>query len=137
MGYMFKIMELATRFQWVSVLNHDDHFRKLQALHSILWVFESHHLISVELLPLPVNISAGSGSTLTRSLKVADNHFQPGRKKGVPPDFASHTSDGHVLCINFNTKGCTLFNCRFAHLRSKKINGVACGQSHPYFKHVQ
>ena len=98
-------------------------------------MFESHHLISVELLP--VDISAGSGLTLTRNRKVADNHFQPGHKKGVPPDFASYTSDGRVLCINFNTKGCTLFNCRIAHLCSKKINGVACGQSHPYLKHVQ
>ena len=88
MGYIIKIMELAIRFQWVSVLKYDDHFRQLQALHSIPWVFESHPLISVELLPLPVDISAGSGSTLTRNHKVADNHFQPSRKKGVPPDFA-------------------------------------------------
>ena len=137
MGYMIKIMELATRFQWVSVLKYDDHFRQLQALHGVPWVFESHHLTSAELLSLPVGISAGSGLTLTRNRKVADNHFQPGRKKDVPPDFASYTNDGHVLCINSNTKGCTLFNCRFAHLCSKKINGVACGQSHPYFKHVQ
>ena len=115
MGYMIKIMELATRVQWVSVLKYDDHFRQLQAFHSIPWVFESRHLISVEFLPLPVDISTGSGSTLTRNRKVADNHSQPGHKKGVPPDFASYTSDGHVLCINFNTKVCTLFNCRFGH----------------------
>ena len=126
MRYMIKIMELATRFQWVSVLKYDDHFRQLQALHCVHWVFESHHLISVELLPLPVDISASSGLTLTRNHKVADNHFRPGRKKGVPPDFASYTSDGRVLCINFNIKGCTLFNCRFVHLCGKKINGVAC-----------
>ena len=137
MGYMIKIMEHATRFQWESVLKYDDHFRQLQALHGVPWVFESHHLISVELLPLPVDISASSGLIRTRNCKVADNHFQPGRKKGVPPDFASYTSDERVLCINFNTKGCTLVYCRFAHLCSKNINGVACGQRHPYVKHVQ
>ena len=84
MGYMMKMMELATRFQWVSVLKHDDHFRQLQALHGVPWVFESHHLTFVELLPLPVDISAGSGLTLTRNHKVADNYFSTWSQERCP-----------------------------------------------------
>ena len=66
MGYMIKILELATRSKWVSVLKYDDHFRQLEAFHSVPWVLERRHLISVELLSLPVDISAGSGSTLNK-----------------------------------------------------------------------
>ena len=53
MAYIIKIMELALKFEWRSVLDYDDAFRQLQAFYGVLWVHESHCLHSVKLEPLP------------------------------------------------------------------------------------
>ena len=35
LAYVAKCMELATRYEWQSVLRYDDEFRQLQALHDV------------------------------------------------------------------------------------------------------
>ena len=45
--------------------------------------------------------------------------------------FANVTTEGKVIRRNFNrARGCTLFECNFAHVCNRKIEGKACGQSH-------
>ena len=52
--------------------------------------------------------------------------------------FANFSTDGRVICRNFNrAKGCTLVECHFAHTCNRKVNGRACGQSHPSHLHQQ
>ena len=46
MGHMVKVMELAGRYEWLSVVKFDDEFQHIQALYNYNypWVYESHHL---------------------------------------------------------------------------------------------
>ena len=44
LAYTAKMMELANRFHWVSVLKYDDEFCLLQATYYYPWNFESNHL---------------------------------------------------------------------------------------------
>ena len=45
LAYTVKIMELSTKYEWRSVLLYDNEFRKLQAIYSFPWSFDSqrHH----------------------------------------------------------------------------------------------
>ena len=52
LAYIVKCMELATRYQWRSVLEHDDYFRQLQARYGLSCTYESHHMHTVKLYPL-------------------------------------------------------------------------------------
>lgn len=45
-------MELANRFQWVSVLKYDDELRLLQATYDYPWSFDPNHLHTVGLQPI-------------------------------------------------------------------------------------
>jgi len=40
-------MELATRFQWVSVLKYDGEFRLMEATYNYPWSFDFNHLRTV------------------------------------------------------------------------------------------
>ena len=44
MGHMVKVMELAGRYEWLSVVKFDDEFQHIQALYNYPWLYESHHL---------------------------------------------------------------------------------------------
>ena len=57
LAYPVKTMELAMWYKWKSVLHCDDHFRQLQAMYNIPWVFESHHVNTVRLIPLAKHVS--------------------------------------------------------------------------------
>ena len=50
--------------------------------------------------------------------------------------FSNFTPNGKVICGNFNRfKGCTLYECHFAHVCNHKVNGKACAQSHHLNNH--
>ena len=67
----------------------------------------------------------GTNSTLTASSSNFNSELH-----------ADYTADGRVICRMFNgTNGCTLFNCKFSHDCNLKLNGKACGQNHPSYKH--
>ena len=51
LAYTVKIMELAGRYEWTSVLKFDDEFRLLQATYSFPWSHDSNHLHQVTLVP--------------------------------------------------------------------------------------
>jgi len=121
LAYTVKIMELSSRFTWASVLRYDDEFRHLQAIYNYPWSYDSPHLHTVILEPVssptPTKPPSPKPSSLTSTL-------------------ANVTPEGRIIYRNFNrVKGCTLFDCNFAHVCSRKVNGKACAQSHPLYSH--
>ena len=98
-----------------SVLYYDDYFHQLQAMYNIPWVFESHHLNTVRLIPLamPRNMSTGwvvikRSATLTLlvlllTLILTVSYMQ-----------VYYTADGRETCRMFNdTSGCTILIVNF------------------------
>ena len=52
-------------------------------------------------------------------------------------NYVDLTSDGGDLCRMLNGPGgCSLFNCKYLHLCNFKVDGQACGKSHPSHKHT-
>ena len=113
-------MELATRFEWKSVLIYDNQFQQLQALYDIPWVYESPHLHTVKLVPLERVIPRAPYPT-ARSKLGSDNHSRNfsnsvGRNVSKDPPIATHTSDDNEICRKLNGRmGCSLYQCRFMH----------------------
>ena len=121
-GYTVKIMELSPKYEWRSVLLYDNKFRKMQAIYSFSWSFDSPHLHTVMLQPI-------------FKAAIANKTSQP-NPFSTCTSFASYTSEGRVICRNFNgPKGCTLQNCNFAHVCNRKVAGKACGLGHPGYSH--
>ena len=120
LAYTVKIMELSARFTWLSILKYDDEFRHLQAAYSYPWSFDSNHLHTVTLQP----ISLGQGGSPKSSIA----------SKSLP-NIANYTTDGRIICRNFNRSRCTLHSCNFTHVCNRKINGKACGLQHANTQH--
>ena len=122
LAYTVKIMELSSKYEWRSVLLYDNEFRKLQAIYSFPWSFDSPHLHTVMLQPI-------------FKASFANKPSQP-NAPSTRTVFASFTSEGRVICRNFNgQKGCTLQHCNFAHVCNRKVAGKACGLAHPGYSH--
>lgn len=121
--YTVKIMELSSKYDWKSILLYDNEFRNLQAVYNLPWSFDSNHLHTVMLQP-----------------KANQYNLSPKQPPTPNPNprstFANFTSDGRVICRNFNgQKGCMLHSCNFAHVCNRKVAGKACGLSHPGISH--
>ena len=102
LAYTIKIMELANRFQWVSVLKYDDEFRLLQASYNYPWIFDSNHLHTVLLEPI------------TKSQQVPRTANRT--SWGLQSPYVSSTSDGHTICQNFySSRRCSFTNCGLTH----------------------
>ena len=119
LAYTIKIMELSTKFTLCSVLKYDDEFRHVQAVYNYPWSYDSNHLHTVLLEPLPPKATPARAPPVT--------------------SFARYSGDGRTISIiNFNRpRGCTLYECHFAHVCNRKVNGKACGQLHPSHTHPQ
>ena len=124
LAYTVKIMELSARFTWVSILNYDDEFRHLQATYQYPWCFDSNHLHTVTLQPLPPGQGGPSKSAGT------------GNKSSAANNVANFTADGRIICKNFNRSRCNLLSCNFAHVCNRKVNGKACGSQHSNAQHT-
>ena len=116
-------MELSNKFTWASVLKYDDEFRHLQAIYNCPWSYDSLHLHTVLLVPI---------SAPSRQL--------PPRLGPTTPSLgsllANSTPEGKTLCRNYNrSTGGNLYECHFAHVCNRKINGKACAQLHPFYAH--
>ena len=122
LAYTVKIMELAGKYEWVSVLKFDDEYRQLQATYSFPWSHDSHHLHEVTLVPM-----ARSKPPISQQ---PPQHAVPPRH----PPFAFST-DHRVICRNCNSKGCHMQNCSYAHVCSQKFKGKVCSGSHPATQH--
>ena len=55
LAYTVKAMELAGKYEWVSVLKFADEYRQLQATSSFPWSYYSPHLHEVALVPKPLS----------------------------------------------------------------------------------
>ena len=122
LAYTVKIMELSSKYEWRSVLLYDNEFRKLQAIYSFPWSFDSPHLHTVMLQPI-------------FKASFANKPSQP-NAPSTRTVFASFTSEGRVICRNLNgQKGCTLQHCNFARVCNRKVAGKACGLAHPGYSH--
>lgn len=122
LAYTIKVMELSNRFTWASVLRYDDEFRHLQAIYNYPWSYDSPHLHTVILEPISAPVAKPPPT-------------KPGSVTSSA-SFANLTTDGKVICRNYNrVKGCTLYDCHFAHVCNRKINGKACAQHHPFYTH--
>ena len=106
LAYLIKTMELAPRFEWKSVLIYDDQFRQLQALYDVPWVYESHHLHTVKLVPLERVIARAPYPT-ARSRLGSDNRSRNfsnlAGHVSKDPSIAMYTSDGNEICCEFNS----------------------------------
>ena len=51
LAYKAKVMELAGKYKWVSVLKYDNEYCQLQATYSFLWSNDSPHLYKLILVP--------------------------------------------------------------------------------------
>ena len=106
LAYLVKTMKLATWYEWKSVLYYDDHFRQLQAMYNIPWVFESHHLNTVRSIPLvkPVSgyrISQPGGAY--KKKKYSTNFSHTASVSNFNGELhADYTVDGRVICRMFN-----------------------------------
>ena len=120
LAYTIKIMELANRYEWKSVLMYDNEFRKIQAMYNYPWSFDSNHLHTVTLTPLTTQ------ATINNSTRPRD------RSSNALNSFASLTADSKVICRNFNSpRGCNFSKCAYAHVCNRKVpGGKACGQPH-------
>ena len=124
LAYTVKIMELSTRYQWVSVLKYDDEFRPLQATYNYPWSFDSNHLHTVIVEPMYTKPSATPRSS--------------NRTPNPSTQFVATTSEGPTICRNFNSsRGCSIHNCAYEHACNRRVSGgKACSLNHSGFNHV-
>ena len=129
LSFSVKVLELATKYTWESVLLYDDEFRILQHTYGFPWSTDNSHLHEVVLIPRwaaalprslghtfssPKSNSNGSGSILARANTL------------------SHLSNGLEICRMFNSrKGCQKSPCKFSHACNRKVGSQACGKPHP------
>ena len=122
LAYTVKIMELAGKYEWTSVLKFDDEFRQLQATYSFPWSHDSTHLHQITLVPK---------AKPKQNNPVQSSSNQP----FVGPNTAVYSADNKVICRKFNSTGCQNNSCYFAHVCSRKVKGKACSNSHPATQH--
>ncbi len=122
LAYTVKVMELAGKYEWVSVLKFDDEYRQLQATYSLPWSYDSPHLHELILVP--------------RAKPRASAAPQPSSGNPATPAFATYSGDGRIICRSFNQRnGCHPPSCSFAHVCNRKFQGKACGGAHSALHH--
>ena len=123
LAYTVKIMELAGRYEWTSVLKFDDEFRQLQATYNFPWSHDSNHLHQVTLVPKakPKPNTVGQAPQSNQS--------------STGPNTAMYSADNRIICRKFNSVGCQSNPCQFAHVWNRKVKVKACSSSHPATRH--
>ena len=133
LSYAIKVLELATKYTWESVLLYDDEFRILQHTYGFSWSTDHSHLHEVVLMPrwavrLP-HFKQGYPSSPPYNIPETGN-------KGLPPNAVSHLPSGAEICRLFNSrKGCQRSPCKFSHVCNRRVGSQACGKAHPGFSH--
>ena len=112
----------------VSVLKYDDEFRLLQATYNYSWDFDSNHLHTVLLEPIPK----------PQFTPRATNCLSPYSPSTTP--FVATTNEGRTICRSFNrSRGCSFTDCIYEHVCNRRVawggGGEACGQKHASFTH--
>ena len=114
-GYICKILELNSRFEWQSVLEFDKEYRGHQARFNFAWGTEIPHLSSVQL----------------RDKKLSFQNNANKNKKSTQSGNGGNKKGSFQKCRDFNRDKCTHNPCIYKHICS--VDG--CGKNHPAFKH--
>ena len=123
MGYMAKVGELATRYEWRSVMLYDHEYREVQAELGFPWGSDSRFLDRVL---IPKNSTTSSSSPSSNMNKKPSSPAK-GRERQGP-----FSPDGKEICRLFNDGQCRLgVRCKRSHIC--RLPG--CGQAHPIFQH--
>lgn len=88
LAYTVKIMELAGKYEWTSVLKFDDEFCQLQATYSFPWSHGSTHLHQITLVP-----KAKPKQNTSTQPSSSNQSF-------VGPNTAVYSADNKVICRN-------------------------------------
>ena len=129
MGHMVKVMELAERYEWLSVVKFDDEFRHIQALYNYPWLYESHHLHATLL-------RAKTPASFPVTAEHKSKKQPSGQSLGTKVAPALYTVDGRVICERYNGQyGCQLVACNCVHVCNRNAGGQACGLPHPSVQH--
>ena len=138
LSYAIKVLELATKNTWESVLKYDDEFRILQHTYGFSWSYDHSHLHEVVLEPrwaakLPRGLRLSNDTSSSKS-DFSFSSGLAGNNKG--PAIMSHLSSGLEICRMFNSRrGCQKSPCKFAHACNRKVGSQVCGKSHQGFLH--
>ena len=133
LSYSIKVLELARKYTWESVLKYDDEYRILQHTYGYPWSFDNSHLDEVMLLPCWASSSVANTVTRTRANSNSTNNHT----NSSSPPVGTHTALGVEICQNFNRqKGCQKSDCKFAHYCNRKVGQKVCGKAdHPGYMH--
>ena len=131
LSYSIKLMELAKRYTWLSVLRYDDEYRVLQHTYGFSWSTDNSHLHEVVLLPR----WAANYNTLRKGSAInSSESFTGGNVKKLFT--ITHLAGGQEICRSFNSsRGCFREACKFAHVCNQKVGSQACGKPHAGCNH--
>ena len=102
MAHTIKILDLAQKYTWVSVLHYDRAYREMQQVYKYRRASDSPHLSALHLTPRGPSLKP----SMNKSPKTS-NAF-----KGPRP-----------ICIQYNKGGCTYgAACQFRHICSGRFN---------------
>ena len=133
LSYVIKILELANKYTWESVLLYDDEFRILQHTYGFSWATDHSHLHEAVLMPRwAAHLSRNKQGSPSYLLPY--NNSDSGYKH--PSNFVTHLSSGSEICRLFNCrKGCQRPQCKFSHVCNRKVGSQACGKNHAGVSH--
>ena len=123
LAYSIKVLELATKYSWQSVLHYDDEFRVLQHTYGYPWSTDHSHLHEVLLIPRWAAKSTASGTSQNSS----NNPNGDGGMKS----FIARLPTGEEICRLYNSKkGCQRSSCKYSHVCNRRVGSQACGKKH-------
>ena len=129
LAYSIKVLELAAKYTWQSVLLYDDEFRVLQHTYGYPWSTDHSHLHEVLLIPrwAAKSNATGVASSPSNSLNGLGN---------LKSFTVAHLPNGEEICRLFNSKkGCLRSPCKYSHVCNRKVGSQACGKDHQGFLH--
>ena len=132
LSYVIKILELANKYTWESVLLYDDEFRILQHTYGFSWATDHSHLHEAVLMPR-------WAAHLSRNKQGSPSYLSPYNNSDSGykhHNFVTHLSSGSEICRLFNCrKGCQRPQCKFSHVCNRKVGSQACGKNHAGVSH--
>ena len=129
MGHMVKVMELAARYEWLSVVKFDDEFRHNQALYNYPWLYESRHLHATLL-------HAKTPASFPVAAEQKSKKQPSGQSLGTKVAPALYTADDRIIYKRYNGQyGCELVACNFVHVCNRNI-GISVLIQHRNFEPI-
>ena len=126
LSYSVKVLELARKYTWESVLKYDDEYRVLQHTYGYPWSKDQSHLHEVVLIPRYLSSSQQPVSGGNNNNNRSGNR----RQNSSSPPTGAYNALGQEICRNFNRpQGCQKLDCKFVHCCNRKVAGLVCGKT--------